>query len=79
MENFFFWSLLFSNFLAPGPFIILKFPSPTFENPAYASASIAFYSLTSRTRNVTIELIVRKNFLLGWAFCVLEVTFYSLI
>ena len=38
----------------------------------------SFYSLTSRTRNDTVELIVRKNLLLWWSFCVLEVTFYNL-
>ena len=40
---------------------------------------ISFYSLTSRTRNNTVELIVKKNLLLWCFFCALEVTFYSLI
>ena len=38
-----------------------------------------FYSLASRTRIDSVELIVRKYLLLWWSFCVLEVTFYSLI
>ena len=40
---------------------------------------ISFYSLASRTRVDAFELIVRKYLLLWWSFCVLEVTFYSLI
>ena len=40
---------------------------------------ISFYLLTSKTRNDTAELIGRKNLLLWWSFCVLEVIFYSLI
>ena len=40
---------------------------------------ISFYSLTSRTRIDAVELILRKYLLLWWSFCVLEVTFYSLI
>ena len=40
---------------------------------------ISFYSLTSRTRNKTVELIVRKYLLLWWSFCALEVTFYNVI
>ena len=38
---------------------------------------ISFYSLTSRTCNDTVELIVRKYLLLWWSFGIVEVTFYS--
>ena len=40
---------------------------------------ISFYSLASRTRIDAVERIVRKYLLLWQSFCVLEVTFYSLI
>ena len=40
---------------------------------------ISFYLLTSRARVDAVELLVRKNLLVWWSFCVLEVTFYSLI
>ena len=40
---------------------------------------ICFYSLTSITRNDTVELIIRKKLLLWWTYCALERTFYRLI
>ena len=40
---------------------------------------ICFYSLASRTRINAIELIAREYLLLWCSFCVLELTFYSLI
>ena len=40
---------------------------------------ISLYSLTTRTRIGAVELIVRIYSLLWGSFCVLEVTFYSLI
>ena len=40
---------------------------------------ITFYSLASKTRIDTVELIVWKYLLLWWSFCVLEATFYSLM
>ena len=41
--------------------------------------SISLCSLASITRIDAVELIVKKYLLLWWSFCVLEVTFYSLI
>ena len=46
--------------------------------PRYAPRG-AGCALTSRTCIDDDELIVRKYLLLWWSFCVLEVTFYSLI
>ena len=43
------------------------------------SGNLHFFLFTSETRNETIELIVRKNLLVWWLFCALEVTFYSLM
>ena len=40
---------------------------------------ISFYLLASRTRIDVVELIAKKYLLLWLSFCVLEVTFYSLI
>ena len=40
---------------------------------------ISFYSLASRTRIDAVEQIVKKYLLLWRSFCVLEVTFQSLI